>query len=323
VQTVIKTFNIYTDHRGTGNAYTMNVSSALHIAPFGLFHPSHLLSPISFEYSNNFHAVDGRVKYQEGTKRKFNATQDVQWITVDENDPDISYNHAPATPGTTPFDDYLGIDYVNQYSSEPWIADVKQSRKPNASPIVTHSSKRRRTSESKAGGRAAAANTEDMQVDDTAAATEKKEKTPKKKKKEKSLAVHLHIPPKFMDRRLPVPLPQAIVEAIEQVGSKSLRVQLYSNILVCGGTSLLTGFKGAMEDSIMSLLPREINSFEIYTGKDLNRDSANFAWQGAQILTKFCTPADWINKQNWCQHGIACFREKLQFSYDNNEHNKL
>lgn len=57
---------------------------ALHMAPYGLFHPSELLHPVSFDYRQNFDPVKGRVKY---LKRKYQSTKDVQWWPQADGDP--------------------------------------------------------------------------------------------------------------------------------------------------------------------------------------------------------------------------------------------
>lgn len=36
--------------------------------------------------------------------------------------------HAPYTPGTELHQDVIGIDYVNEFAMEQWVADAKQSR---------------------------------------------------------------------------------------------------------------------------------------------------------------------------------------------------
>lgn len=70
-------------------------------------------------------------------------------------------------------------------------------------------------------------------------------------------------------------------------------------------------------------MPRDTKKLEVYTGRDLNRDSAYLGWHGGQIYGKFVQKTDFIKREAWKKKGIVVFRQKLHFLFDNNDNNKL
>eukprot|EP01126_Amoeba_proteus_P049336 TRINITY_DN5765_c0_g1_i6.p1 TRINITY_DN5765_c0_g1~~TRINITY_DN5765_c0_g1_i6.p1 ORF type:complete len:492 (-),score=104.05 TRINITY_DN5765_c0_g1_i6:139-1614(-) len=306
VQLLVRNFSLYSDHRPTGSMYFMNVSTVLWIAPAILFYPD-LLKWVSLDYSANFHPEKGRQKYVKG---KFLSPVDVSWHTIHESCSDMDTIHVP-TPGTTLYDDYLGVEYVNQYqiSGEQWVTDEIQIFKHNEVHVTEslHSknpSKKRRTKEpvdtqpkddqsnfGKTQPTTTTTSTKTMEKAGNVVTEEALEcsdmdedckdfyKNNKRKRMEKQhlnysgdegdypqvrdqrhstksevknkthdYLIKLKIPHKFLDRRKSVSLSQVIIESIEQVDDKKLRHEIYENILLTGGTSLISGLKSYLEE---------------------------------------------------------------------------
>jgi len=86
--------------------------------------------------------------------------------------------------------------------------------------------------------------------------------------------------------------------------------------VVTGGTSRLSGLIEVLEDRIFSFLPREIEKIDIISTHELDKEDhlVTYGWQGAQIVVKHLQRKDLLTK---CD--VESFREKLVFSFDNNE----
>ena len=85
-------------------------------------------------------------------------------------------------------------------------------------------------------------------------------------------------------------------ESIEKCDS-DLRINLYNNIVLAGGTTLLPGFKERFERDILELAGGNSKT-DIYVFADLHRKNAS--WIGGSMLSSFSTFKDMaINKDDY------------------------
>ena len=83
------------------------------------------------------------------------------------------------------------------------------------------------------------------------------------------------------------------VKAIEKCDS-DLKINLYNNIVLCGGTTLMRGFKDRFESEVVQLA--QDAKTDIFVSAALHRKFA--AWIGASMLASFSTFADTTIKIN-------------------------
>eukprot|EP01124_Arcella_intermedia_P015453 TRINITY_DN21958_c0_g1_i2.p1 TRINITY_DN21958_c0_g1~~TRINITY_DN21958_c0_g1_i2.p1 ORF type:complete len:818 (+),score=212.03 TRINITY_DN21958_c0_g1_i2:365-2455(+) len=123
-------------------------------------------------------------------------------------------------------------------------------------------------------------------------------------------------PATWVDRRVPMPLHRVVVEAITLVDDPKMRKKLFNNIVFTGGSSRISGLPELLKAKIKSILPREIEKMEIISLNERDKEDpvVTYTWYGAQIIAKHLFPKDFLKD---CLPNTL--REKLLFSFDNNE----
>lgn len=90
--------------------------------------------------------------------------------------------------------------------------------------------------------------------------------------------------------------------------SPEIMTNLLSNIVVCGGTTLLTGFCRRIENDLLTMLPNYQCKFHI---EPTPRDRVSLVWTGASILGSIGTYDDmWVSKEEYAEVGADQLVEK-------------
>eukprot|EP00916_Digyalum_oweni_P017494 GHVL01028615.1.p1 GENE.GHVL01028615.1~~GHVL01028615.1.p1 ORF type:complete len:389 (+),score=87.51 GHVL01028615.1:28-1194(+) len=111
-------------------------------------------------------------------------------------------------------------------------------------------------------------------------------------------------------------LPSLIVSSVTQ-SALDIRRSLTSNIVLCGGTSLLSGLKERLQSEIENVFPRiGASSSQIRVLAPENRDIS--VWQGGQQLAHLKQTmgiGDWISRLDFEEEGIDRIHDNMTIKY--------
>eukprot|EP01130_Rhizamoeba_saxonica_P014113 TRINITY_DN6118_c0_g1_i2.p1 TRINITY_DN6118_c0_g1~~TRINITY_DN6118_c0_g1_i2.p1 ORF type:complete len:545 (+),score=103.77 TRINITY_DN6118_c0_g1_i2:19-1653(+) len=131
-------------------------------------------------------------------------------------------------------------------------------------------------------------------------------------------SIRLIMPDESFDHRESVSIADAIVESVSQISSRFVRLEMFSNIILTGGSSQFYGLKNMIEDKVFEKMPREIEKIDIKTNPETQiSDSIYLTWKGAALMSTHLDDSFWIHKEEWAEYGIVALRENLPFIYDN------
>jgi len=124
--------------------------------------------------------------------------------------------------------------------------------------------------------------------------------------------------PKRLGKKDVSPLPKAIYDSINAC-EQDIRRDLYSNIVLSGGTSSFDGLAQRLDYEIEELalhLKRKRGTgkdmVNVKSGKDLGLDCRNVAWKGAAIIAGMNTQKDkWMTKKDYLEHGADYIQTKV------------
>ena len=94
-------------------------------------------------------------------------------------------------------------------------------------------------------------------------------------------------------------LPQQILDSINKCDMNT-RKDLYRNIVVCGGTSSLTGFVDRLREELTKAFPDHMQGFRIHA----SHDRKYAAWLGGSLVSSFPTFKEkWVTKKDYDENG--------------------
>lgn len=109
-------------------------------------------------------------------------------------------------------------------------------------------------------------------------------------------------------------LEQAVAKSILSCPEK-IQEQLFSQILLVGGTSQLPQLKETLEQKLQEMMANQFNSIHVIT-PPIGTSNLNCTWKGASILVKQTPRIYWLDKLSWKMYGMLALREKSSFSLD-------
>ena len=106
------------------------------------------------------------------------------------------------------------------------------------------------------------------------------------------------------------PTPAELIKNCIEATDLSLRGELWNNIIVCGGTAKMTGFRERLDKELNAIKPPNCGTIQC---KYIDDDLTLLTWKGAAASAQFDSKENWLSIDDYEENNEVLFEKFRQF----------